>query len=160
LITIKQGADVDIGPLPSSPHQLLLTFVGANPSAEEADEGLEEGSETVNNVIYSMRLQPTTFDKKTYLTYLKGYMKRVKAHLAEKDPERVNAFEKAAQNYAKKIVAGFKDWEFYTGDRMDPDAMVVLLNYREDGTTPYLVFFKDGLKVEKVVCFPWIEERC
>ena len=101
-----------------------------------------------------MRLQPTTFDKKTYLTYLKGYMKRVKAHLAEKDPERVNAFEKAAQNYAKKIVAGFKDWEFYTGDRMDPDAMVVLLNYREDGTTPYLVFFKDGLKVEKVVCFP------
>ena len=36
---------------------------------------------------------------------------------------------------------------------MDPEAMVVLLNYRDDGTTPYLVFFKDGLKVEKVVCF-------
>jgi hypothetical protein len=132
----------------------VLTYLGANPSAEEADEGLEDGMETVNNIIYSMRLQPTSFDKKTYLTYLKGYMKRVKAHLGEKDPERVNAFEKAAQNYAKKIVAGFKDWEFYTGDRMDPDAMVVLLNYREDGTTPYLVFFKDGLKVEKVVCYP------
>jgi hypothetical protein len=100
-----------------------------------------------------MRLQPTTFDKKTYLTYLKGYMKKVKAHLAEKEPDRVEAFEKAAQGYAKKIVANFKDWEFYTGDGMDPDAMVVLLNYREDGTTPYLVFFKDGLKIEKVVCF-------
>ena len=158
MITIKQGADVDIGsPLPPflSPLQPNLTvLLGANPSAEEAEEGVEDGMETVNNVIYSMRLQPTTFDKKTYLTYLKGYMKRVKAHLAEKDPERVEAFEKAAQNYAKKIVAGFKDWEFYTGDRMDPDAMVVLLNYREDGTTPYLVFFKDGLKVEKVVCDP------
>jgi hypothetical protein len=116
--------------------------------------------ETVNNVVHSMRLQPTTFDKKSYLTYLKGYMKRVKAHLAEKDPQRVEAFEKSAQTYAKKIVAGFKDWEFYTGDKMDPDAMVVLLNYREDGTTPYLVFFKDGLKVEKVVCHPLFPLLC
>jgi hypothetical protein len=102
-----------------------------------------------------MRLQPTQFDKKTYLTYLKGYMKKVKAHLAENNPDRVEAFEKAAQNYAKKIIASFKDWEFFTGDGMDPDAMVVLLNYREDGTTPYLVFFKDGLKSMKVVWNPF-----
>lgn len=100
-----------------------------------------------------MRLQATQFDKKTYLTYLKAYMKKVKAHLTATQPERVEAFEKGAQNYAKKIVGSFKDWEFYTGDSMDPDAMVVLLNYREDGTTPYLVYFKDGLKIEKVVCF-------
>lgn len=111
--------------------------------------------ETVNSVVYSMRLQPTSFDKKTYLTYLKGYMKKVKAHLTEKDPSRVGAFEKAAQGYAKKIVANFKDWEFYTGDTMDPEAMVVLLNYREDGTTPYLVYFKDGLNVVKVVQNPF-----
>ena len=126
-------------------------YKGANPSAEEADEGVEDGSETVNNIVYSMRLQSTSFDKKTYVTYLKGYMKKVKAYLAEKDPSRVEAFEKGAQNYAKKIIANFKDFEFYTGDGMDPDAMVALLNYREDGTTPYLVFFKDGLKVTKVV---------
>ncbi len=30
------------------------------------------------------------------------------------------------------------------------EAMIVLLNYREDGVTPYLTFFKDGLKVEKL----------
>ena len=35
-------------------------------------------------------------------------------------------------------VANFKDYEFYTGESMNPDGMVVLLNYREDGTTPYL----------------------
>ena len=110
--------------------------------------------ETVNNVVYSMRLRSTQFDKKSYLTYLKGYMKKVKAHLAEKTPERVEAFEKAAQSYAKKIIGSFSDWEFYTGDSMDPDAMVVLLNYREDGITPYLVYFKDGLRVEKLVCLP------
>lgn len=27
---------------------------------------------------------------------------------------------------------------------------VVLLNYREDGVTPYMTFWKDGLKEEKV----------
>jgi len=127
---------------------------GANPSAEEGGEELEDGVETVNNVVYSMRLQPTSFDKKSYLTYLKGYMKKVKGHLAETNPDRVAPFEKAAQNYAKKIVANFKDFEFFTGDKMDPEAMVVLLNYREDGSTPYLVFFKDGLKEVKVVCIP------
>jgi hypothetical protein len=29
---------------------------------------------------------------------------------------------------------------------MDPDGMVVLMNYREDGITPYMIFWKDGLR--------------
>ena len=45
--------------------------LGANPSAEEQEEALEDGATQVNNVVHSFRLQPTTFDKKTYLTYLK-----------------------------------------------------------------------------------------
>lgn len=46
--------------------------VGANPSAEEQEEALqEEGATTVNNVAHSFRLQPTSFDKKSYLTCLK-----------------------------------------------------------------------------------------
>lgn len=39
-------------------------------------------------------------------------MKAVKAKLAESNPERVEAFEKGAAAYAKKIVANFKDFEF------------------------------------------------
>lgn len=86
-----------------------------------------------------------------YLTYLKGYMKAVKARLAESNPERVEAFEKNAQKYVKeKILANFKDFDFYVGESMDPEGMVVLLNYREDGVTPYMVFFKDGLKEVKL----------
>ena len=34
---------------------------------------------------------------------------------------------------------------------MNPDGMVGLLNYREDGITPYMLFYKDGLEVEKCV---------
>ena len=32
--------------------------------------------------------------------------------MAEKKPDRVEAFEKGAAAYAKKIVANFKDYEF------------------------------------------------
>ncbi|KAI1795226.1 translationally controlled tumor-associated [Ganoderma leucocontextum] len=135
LITVKAGADVDIG---------------ANPSAEDADDALEEGSSQVNNVVYSFRLQPTSFDKKTFLTYLKGYMKAVKGKLAESKPERVEAFEKGASAFAKKVIANFKDYEFYVGEKMDPDGMVALLNYREDGITPFFTFWKDGLKEIKL----------
>ncbi|KAF4619231.1 hypothetical protein D9613_005046 [Agrocybe pediades] len=135
MITVKPGADIDIG---------------ANPSAEEQEEALEEGAKSVNNVVYSFRLQSTSFDKKSYLTYLKGYMKAVKEKLSETAPDEVAAFEKGAAAYAKKIIANFKDYEFYTGESMNPDGMVALLNYREDGVTPYLTFWKHGTKMIKL----------
>ncbi|KAJ7129619.1 Mss4-like protein [Mycena epipterygia] len=130
MITVKPG-DVDIG---------------ANPSSEEQEEALEEGATQVNNVVFSFRLQSTTFDKKSFLGYLKGYMKAVKGKI---EPDRVEAFEKGAAAFAKKIVGNFKDYEFYTGENMNPDGMVALLNYR-DGVTPYFTFWKDGLKVVKL----------
>jgi len=132
MVKVKAGVDIDIG---------------ANPSAEEADEALEEGESLINDVVNSFRLQPTSFDKKAFLTYLKGYMKAIKGQLPT---DRVDAFEKGAQAYAKKIVANFKDFEFFTGESMNPDGMIVLLNYREDGITPYLTFWKDGLKEIKL----------
>ncbi|KAJ3332548.1 Translationally-controlled tumor protein [Blyttiomyces sp. JEL0837] len=126
--------------------------IGANPSAEgeDADEAPEEGAETVNNVVYSFRLQSSGFDKKGYMTYIKGYMKAVKTYLAENNPERLPIFESKIQPAVKKILENFKDYEFYVGENMNPEGMVALLNYREDGTTPYLTFFKDGLKTEKL----------
>ncbi|GMM33791.1 Tma19 protein [Saccharomycopsis crataegensis] len=135
MIKVKAGADVDIG---------------ANPSAEDAEEEVEEGVETLNNVVYSFRLQQTAFDKKSFLTYIKGYMKSVKAKLAEIDPEQIPVFEKGATAYVKKVIGSFKEWDFYTGESMDPDGMVVLLNYREDGVTPYVVIWKHGIQEEKI----------
>jgi hypothetical protein len=132
MIIVKEGADIDIG---------------ANPSAEDQEEALDEGATTVNNVIHSFRLQQTSFDKKSYLTYLKAYMKEIKSKL---EPERVAAFEAGASAFAKKIVANFKDFEFYTGESMNPDGMIALLNYRADGITPYFTFWKDGLKEIKL----------
>ena len=61
MITVQDG-DVDIG---------------GNPSAEEQQEALDNGAQQVINLVHSFRLQATSFDKKSYLTYLKGYMKTV-----------------------------------------------------------------------------------
>jgi Translationally controlled tumour protein len=72
MITVKEG-DVDIGlfPLFTVIISALSSSIGANPSAEEQEEGLEDGATTVNNVVHSFRLQQTTFDKKSFLSYLK-----------------------------------------------------------------------------------------
>lgn len=52
-------------------------------------------------------------------------MKKVKELLKEKGAtaDEVTAFEKGAAAYAKKIVGGFKDYDFYIGESMDPDGM-------------------------------------
>jgi hypothetical protein len=105
---------------------------------------------TINDVVHSFRLAPTSFDKKSYMTYIKSYMKAVKAYLVENNPDRVPIFEKKVAVFVKKILGNFKDYEFYVGESMDPDGMVILLNYREDGVTPFVTFFKDGVKEVKL----------
>ena len=116
--------------------------IGANASAEEVEEGTEDGVEKVNNVVYSFKLAPTSFDKKSYMTYIKGYMKKVKAHLQETNPDRIPIFEKGIASFVKKVLGNFSDYEFYTGESMNPDGMVALLNYREDGVTPFFSYCK------------------
>lgn len=47
--------------------------------------------------------------------------------------------------------------QFFTGESMNPEGMVGLLDYREDGITPFMLFFKDGLEIEKwnyICCSP------
>ncbi|KAF9334998.1 Ribosome associating protein [Podila minutissima] len=142
MIQVKQGADVDIG---------------ANASAEEAGEDLEDGVEIVNNVVYSFRLQSTSFDKKGFTVYVKGYLKALKAHVAaqaEKDGKDVEAATKAFESEitpeVKKILGSFKDYEFYVGESMNPDGGLLFLNYREDGVTPFFTVFKAAVKTMKV----------
>merc|ERR1711876_169529 len=62
-----------------------------------------------------------------------------------------NAIFKAnAQGAVKKILGSFKEWQFFTGESMDPEGSLAFMNYREDGVTPYVQLFIDGLDQEKV----------
>ena len=89
-------------------------------------------------------------------------MKKILGRLEKSNPERATAFKSAAQPAIKKILETFKDWEFFQGESQNDDGMIALLNYREDGVTPFMLFFKDGLIEEKVVsgescvCVTWL----
>lgn len=50
----------------------VRTDIGGNASAEEAADDLADDKVKVNNVVASFRLQSTQFDKKGFLSYLKG----------------------------------------------------------------------------------------
>ncbi|MCJ1476141.1 hypothetical protein MMC13_004806 [Lambiella insularis] len=136
--------------------------IGANPSAEEQEEALEEGSSQVIDVVDAFRLNFLGDEasgtrlfgtKKDYMGQLKTYMKKVVEKMKESgaDEAMVKKFQTGAQNYYTKVIApNFKDYDFYVGESMDTDGMVVLLNYREDGVTPYVTIWKYGLKEMKV----------
>ncbi|KAF0026314.1 hypothetical protein F2P81_021051 [Scophthalmus maximus] len=122
---------------------------GANPSAEELSEANEAAVSSGVDIILNHKLISTLYNKKQYSAYIKKYMKDLKTKLEETNPERVDAFVAGAVGAVKMILGKFKDFEFYTGESMNHDAMVGLLDYREDGITPIMLFFKDGLEIEK-----------
>lgn len=93
-------------------------------------------------------------------------MKAVKAELQKTNPDRVATFEQEATVFAKKIVTNFKDFEFYTGESMNPDGMVALLNYRVgQGCAPIFatetdrtIFLPGGWRYSYVSLYPpWID---
>ena len=68
------------------------------------------GGEKVLDIQYNFNLVETPMSKKDFMTYIKGYFKKVKDHLAEKKPERVDSFMKGAQDFVKNLVGKFEDY--------------------------------------------------
>ncbi|XP_041806229.1 translationally-controlled tumor protein homolog [Chelmon rostratus] len=126
-----------------------MAATGANPSAEEGAEATEGSSASGVDIVLNHRLVKTDFSKKDFKLFIKDYVKAIKGHLMNTNPERVKTFEASAIEGVKMILANFDEYTFYTGESMNPEGMVGLLDYREDGVTPYMLFFKDGLLVEK-----------
>ncbi|XP_043273392.1 translationally-controlled tumor protein homolog [Venturia canescens] len=130
-----------------------IEIAGFNPSAEEADEGTDEAVESGVDVVLNHRLQETFAfgDKKSYTLYLKDYMKKLVAKLEETKPDQVELFKTNMNKVMKDILGRFKELQFFTGESMDIDGLVGLMEYREiDGqSVPVLMFFKHGLEEEK-----------
>nr|AGN29585.1 translationally-controlled tumor-like protein [Acartia pacifica] len=130
-----------------------IQLEGANASAEEADEGTDSSSVSGVDIILNHRLTQTGFGtKKDYMTYLKGYMAKVTKHMEENGKaDKVDAFKANINKVMKELLGKFKDLDFYCGESMDPEAMVLILDYKEvDGVEhPVILAFKDGLDEEK-----------
>ncbi|KAI9701254.1 MAG: hypothetical protein M1836_001924 [Candelina mexicana] len=94
------------------------------------------------------------YDRAQYRAWLKRYLKSVREAMVEKamDEATIKDFETSAQGCFKKVVNSINDEnsEFFTGSTGDIDAMIILINYREDGETPYAILWKHALLEEKV----------
>merc|ERR1711913_41696 len=105
-----------------------VVLAGANASEECADEGTDESSTSGIDIVLNHRLVETGFgDKKGFTAYLKAYMKKVVAHLEENDQkDEVDEFKANIQKVMKDLMGRFKDLQFFTGENMDPDAMIAM----------------------------------
>jgi hypothetical protein len=126
---------------------------GSNASAEEADEGTEEATESGVDLVLNHRLTETGFGKKAdYMTYLKDYMKKIVKYLEDNNKaDQVDEFKKSINGVMKGLLGKFNDLQFFTGESMDPNGMIILVEYKEvDGEEkPVVMFFKHGLEEEK-----------
>ncbi|KAI5287452.1 hypothetical protein KEM54_005991 [Ascosphaera aggregata] len=129
---------------------------GANPSAEGDDEeGGEEGeSKMVFDIEESFQLEKLESkpSKDEFKKSLKSYIGRINKKLKEKgaSQEEIQAFQTNGTAAFKKIIANYDNYDVFFGSSFDPEGMWVLIDFREDGVTPYATFWRHGLKEEKV----------
>lgn len=135
-----------------------IVLPGANPSAEDEPEagGSDEQVESGLDLVLNQRLNPTSFDKSTYKTYLKTYTKSLqeKWKSMELSEEQMAEYKDKFMAAVKKVLPKLDDVEFYVGESCNPDGMVALLEYRDkpdgSGEEALMLFFKHGLEAEKV----------
>ncbi|KAJ5614836.1 TCTP family protein [Penicillium herquei] len=143
-------------------------LAGANPSAEDAaeDDGGEGETVMVHDIEDQFRLvwlkteeglKPSKDAFKSHLkTYVKKTLKKLEeAKAADKYNDKVSdediaQFKTHAAAAVKKILGNYDNYDVLMGQSMDGDAMHVLIDFREDGVTPYATVWKHGLKETKV----------
>merc|ERR1712012_1006667 len=108
-----------------------IQLEGANASAEGADgdEGADASSVSGVDIILNHRLTETGFgSKKDYM----DYMKKVVKYLEDNDRSgEVDTFKKNINNVMKELLGKFKDLQIFTGESMDSEAMILILDYKE-----------------------------
>lgn len=118
---------------------------------EDDDEKPDDTKVTVIDVVDAFRLQEINLDKKGFMGYIKGYLKRVKEELEKAGKaDRVPAFQKGATEFVKFLVGKFDEIQIFAGEQTDYEAGFAYCYYKEqtdDG--PTFMYFADGMKEEK-----------
>merc|ERR1712098_925726 len=115
--------------------------------------GVDSASVSGVDIVLNHRLTETGFgSKKDYTVYLKDFMKKIVKYLEDNGRSaEVDTFKTNINKVMKELLGKFKDLHFFTGESMDADAMILMLDYREvDGEErPILIAFKHGISEEK-----------
>ncbi|PIG79411.1 hypothetical protein AARAC_011385 [Aspergillus arachidicola] len=115
-------------------------------SEDEADPSEEEHDSQDDDAITADNFMPPLSVLARETNGVTDYLNSIKNHLSTTNPDRVQAFQKASAEYAKKIAPNWRSLWYFTGASLDSNGMVVLSGYREDGVTQYFIFWKDGLR--------------
>jgi len=79
-------------------------------------------------------------------------MKKVVKYLEDNDRgAEVDEFKKNINGVMKELLGKFKDLQFFTGESMESEAMILIVDYKEyqGEERPVLMAFKHGLEEEK-----------
>lgn len=75
----------------------------------------------------------------------------VTALKADGKDDQAKEFQANAAAGLKAVLGNWKNWDAYVGESEEAHTgMWVLVDYREDGTTPYAIIWKHALKEMKV----------
>ncbi|XP_068658790.1 translationally-controlled tumor protein homolog [Aristolochia californica] len=120
--------------------------IGANPSAEGADEdeGVDDQVQKVVDIVDTFRLQEQpSFDKKQFLTFMKRYIKLLTPNLEE---EKQELFKKNIEGATKYLLSKIKDLQFFVGESMHDDGSLVFAYYKDGAADPTFLYLAHGLK--------------
>ncbi|KAF3795778.1 Translationally-controlled tumor protein-like protein [Nymphaea thermarum] len=123
--------------------------IGANPSAEGADEdeGVDDQAVKVVDIVDTFRLQEQpAFDKKQFVTYIKRYIKLLTPKL---DEEKQEVFKKNIEGATKFLLSKLSDLQFFVGESMNEDGSLVFAYYKDGATNPTFLYFAHALKEVK-----------
>ncbi|KAG4157305.1 hypothetical protein ERO13_D02G054800v2 [Gossypium hirsutum] len=123
--------------------------IGANPSAEDADEdeGVDDQSVKVVDIVDTFRLQEQPpFDKKQFVVFMKKFIKNLTPKL---DAEKQESFKKNIEGATKFLLSKLKDLQFFIGESMHDDGCLVFAYYKDGAVDPTFLYFAYALKEVK-----------
>jgi len=130
-------------------------LLGANASAEEANEEAEDGATTGIDVVIDNRLEEFGQfpDKKEYKKYFADYVKQLKTIVQEKYPDRdIKEWMTNMQAAFTHACSFIKDCDCYIGGSREGTVVLCRWEVAEGETddSPYFYFYKDALVEEKL----------
>merc|ERR1711908_207586 len=109
--------------------------IGANASAEGGDD--------------NFRYQEMEYKKKEYMTYMKGFCKKiVRYKKANGLEDEVASFKENVQEALKAITAEWDEYCCYVNEDYDCEGSTVLCRYDADAN-PFFYYFMDGFSATK-----------
>lgn len=92
--------------------KLTLTIGrGSEFGGADADEAVEDKAEKVLDLVDAFRYTETSYSKADYTTYIKNYMKKVKAYLEKEKPDRVAGFMAGAKDMVGWVLKNFDNFQ-------------------------------------------------